>query len=147
VCSASNNFLSGGRSRKRSRKRSGGKMAGGSIVNPFVGNTWAANVGRWPGVQGIDGVTNHFKPYNLAKDPNLQSISERDGSIFPQPVWKGGRKRMKGRTGGGGLIPQDLINGGRNIMYGLGSTYNAMAGYAAPVNPLPYKDQLMGTRR
>ena len=55
-------------------------------------------------------------------------------------------KRMskKMRKTGGGIIPQDLINGGRNIMYGLGSTYNAMAGYPAPVNPLPYKDQLMG---
>jgi hypothetical protein len=152
----------------------GMSMSGGGIVNPFVGDAWAANVGRWPGVQGIAGVTNHFSPYDVTKDPNLQSISERDGGIFPQPVWTGrggqhhypipqatlggrrdasattGGKRMskrmskKMRKTGGGIIPQDLINGGRNIMYGLGSTYNAMAGYPAPVNPLPYKDQLMG---
>jgi hypothetical protein len=156
------------------RKMAGMSMSGGGIVNPFVGDTWAANVGRWPGVQGIAGVTNHFSPYDVTKDPNLQSISERDGGIFPQPVWTGrggqhhhpipqatlggrrhasattGGKRMskrmskKMRKTGGGIIPQDLINGGRNIMYGLGSTYNAMAGYPAPVNPLPYKDQLMG---
>ena len=139
-------------------------MAGGGMVNPFVGDAWAANVGRWPGVQGIDGVTNHFSPYDVTKDPNLQSVSERDGGIFPQPVWTGrggnhtlpipqatiGGKRMSKRMSkrmrktGGGIIPQDLINGGRNIMYGLGSTYNAMAGYPAPVNPSPYKDQLMG---
>uniref|UniRef100_A0A6C0HWQ6 Uncharacterized protein n=1 Tax=viral metagenome TaxID=1070528 RepID=A0A6C0HWQ6_9ZZZZ len=198
--------LTGGKRRSRSRSRrisrnrnrrgggcgcsakliGGGRMAGmsvppamgggGGIVNPFVGDAWAANVGRWPGVQGIAGVTNHFSPYDVTKDPNLQSISERDGGIFPQPVWTGrggdiypplnppkaimggrregsettGGKRMSKRMSkrmrktGGGIIPQDLINGGRNIMYGLGSTYNAMAGYPAPVNPLPYKDQLMG---
>ena len=181
-------LLTGGKRRSRSRRISrnrnrrgggcgcsakligGGRMAGmsvppamgggGGIVNPFVGNAWAANAGRWPGVQGIAGVTNHFSPYDVTKDPNLQSISERDGGIFPQPVWTGGRrhhipasattggKRMskRMRKTGGGIIPQDLINGGRNIMYGLGSTYNAMAGYPAPVNPLPYKDQLMGNK-
>ena len=175
-CSISRKYHKGGKRRSRrninrSRNRRGGnKMAGytgGGIVNPFVGDAWAANVGRWPGVQGIAGVTNHFSPYNITKDPNLQSVSERDGGIFPQPVWSGrggkrhflyGGKRMSKRIGkrmskrmgkrmgktGGGIIPQDLINGGRNIMYGLGSTYNAMAGYPAPVNPLPYKDQLMG---
>jgi hypothetical protein len=40
------------------------------------------------------------------------------------------------------FIGQDLLNLGRQFQYGVGSTYNAMRGYAAPVNPLPWKDQL-----
>ena len=42
---------------------------------------------------------------------------------------------------GGGLIPQDLVNLGRGFMYNIGSAYNAVNGYKAPINPLPYKDQ------
>jgi hypothetical protein len=42
----------------------------------------------------------------------------------------------------GGLIPQDLVNLGRDFTFNIKSTYNALNGYKAPVNPLPYKDQL-----
>jgi hypothetical protein len=35
-----------------------------------------------------------------------------------------------------------LINLGRQFQFGLGSAYNALAGYAAPVNPMPWRDQL-----
>lgn len=45
---------------------------------------------------------------------------------------------------GGGLIPQDLVNLGRDFNFNLKSTYNTLNGYKAPVNPLPYKDQLTG---
>ena len=45
---------------------------------------------------------------------------------------------------GGALIPQDLINLGRDLTFNLGSAYNALNGYKAPVNPIPYKDQLTG---
>jgi hypothetical protein len=43
---------------------------------------------------------------------------------------------------GGGLIPQDLVNLGRSFTFNLNSAYNSLGGYTAPVNPLPYKDQL-----
>ena len=43
---------------------------------------------------------------------------------------------------GGSLIPQDLLNLGSDISYNVKSAYNALNGYSAPVNPLPYKDQL-----
>lgn len=46
---------------------------------------------------------------------------------------------------GGGLIPQDLVNLGRNFEYSMKSAYNSLNGYKAPVNPLPYKDQLTNT--
>jgi hypothetical protein len=44
---------------------------------------------------------------------------------------------------GGSLIPQDLLNLGSDITYNMKSAYNALNGYSAPVNPLPYKDQLI----
>jgi hypothetical protein len=43
---------------------------------------------------------------------------------------------------GGGLIPQDLLNLGSDISFNVKSAYNALNGYSAPINPLPYKDQL-----
>ena len=48
---------------------------------------------------------------------------------------------------GGGILPQDLVNLGRNITYNLGSAYNAINGYPAPVNPMPYNDQLVNSQK
>lgn len=48
----------------------------------------------------------------------------------------------KNSSSGGGLIPQDLLNLGSDISFNVKSAYNALNGYSAPVNPLPYKDQL-----
>jgi hypothetical protein len=50
---------------------------------------------------------------------------------------------LKNSSSGGGLIPQDLLNLGSDITYNVKSAYNALNGYSAPVNPLPYKDQLI----
>lgn len=123
-------------------------LTSGASVAPFVGGTWTPEVKTWPGVQGIPGVPNHYGQYDISKDPSLQPISGRDGQIYPQSIFKGGRKgKNKTRKMGGGIIPQDMTNAGRNMMYGLGSTWNSLAGYPAPVNPLPYKDQLMHTNR
>ena len=36
---------------------------------------------------------------------------------------------------------QDLLNLGRQFNFGIGSAYNALAGYSSPINPLPWKDQ------
>jgi hypothetical protein len=44
------------------------------------------------------------------------------------------------------LVPQDLVNLGRNAMFNIGSAYNGLNGYSAPVNPLPYKDQLVNSQ-
>ena len=40
------------------------------------------------------------------------------------------------------FFSQDLINLGRQTQFGVGSVYNGLTGYAAPVNPLPWKDQM-----
>jgi hypothetical protein len=54
----------------------------------------------------------------------------------------GGYKYKNKSKSGGGLIPQDLVNLGQDFTYNLKSAYNTLNGYNAPINPLPYKDQL-----
>jgi hypothetical protein len=61
------------------------------------------------------------------------------------PFLNGGKRRQtrqRRQRGGSNFMGQDLINLGRQFQFGLGSAYNALAGYSAPVNPLPWKDQL-----
>jgi hypothetical protein len=55
------------------------------------------------------------------------------------------KKTMKGGTLSN-FIGQDLINLGRQFQFGLGTAYNALAGQASPVNPLPWKDQLTNSK-
>jgi hypothetical protein len=55
------------------------------------------------------------------------------------------KKIMKGGTLSN-FIGQDLINLGRQFQFGLGTAYNALVGQSSPVNPLPWKDQLMNTK-
>jgi hypothetical protein len=112
--------------------QSGGGI--GYIGSPTVGKAWTPEISGWPGVSGQQGQTNFF---SLAKydKPYLQTQqgSERD----QQTYMKGGTRRRRA----GGIIPQDLVNLGRSMVYGVGSAYNSLNGYPAPANPLPYKDQ------
>jgi hypothetical protein len=65
------------------------------------------------------------------------------------PFLIGGKGKRKTRKQKGGALSnfmyQDLINLGRQFNYGLGSAYNALAGYQSPVNPLPWKGQMSNT--
>ena len=54
---------------------------------------------------------------------------------------KGGKKRKQKGGNLSNLLGQDLINLGRQFQFGIGTAYNALAGYQSPVNPLPWKDQ------
>lgn len=126
---------------------------GGSKLPPLppalVGAPWTPSISGWPGVSGQTGVTNYFSlnkyiPY----DPQTQVMQERAGSLFLGEYLGGGKRKPHGssktkKRRGGGLIPQDLVNFGRTLTYGLGGAYNAVNGYPQPVNPLPYKDQLV----
>jgi len=98
------------------------------IPGPFVGQPWTPQVSGWPGVNGISSDRNYLADNLYPVDP--QTMMQLDG----------GKRRVRGRRGGG-LIPQDLVNLGRNISFNIGSAYNAINGYPAPVNPLPYTDQ------
>jgi len=112
--------------------QSGGGI--GYIGNPTVGKPWTPEISGWPGVSGQQGQTNFFS-LNKYDKPYLQTeqISERD----QQTYMKGGSRRRRA----GGIMPQDFVNLGRSMVYGVGSAYNSLNGYPAPASPLPYKDQ------
>ena len=131
------------------------------IPGPFVGTSWDYN--KWPGANGISGDNNYLKSYanTISNDPQLQlsmndagyktpnsmvggyTYGKKSNSMnsSPKSMTKSMTKSMKA----GGLIPQDLVNLGSDFTFNLKSAYNALNGYKAPINPLPYKDQLSNT--
>lgn len=56
-----------------------------------------------------------------------------------------GQRQRQSRRNGGGLLPQDLAGLGEKVSYNVSSTYNALLGRPAPVNPAPFKDQLVAS--
>ena len=119
-------------------------MKGGSfykppapIPGPFVGKSWTPGISGWPGVNGVGGDRNYIAN-NLYANGDPQTMMKLGGSK------KRRGKRNKGKRGGG-LIPQDLVNLGRDVSFNFKSAYNSLNGYNAPANPLPYKDQLSGS--
>jgi hypothetical protein len=150
-CSACSAVMRGGSSNHRSEcKCSSCKMGGGG---PLVGNPWTPNVGGWSGVDGVNGNRNFFSQNTYSpNDVSRQMIST--GANPPYSV--GGKKtrskkhknkNTKGYRGGSltNLLSQDFVNLGRQFTFGAGSAYNAINGYASPVNPMPWKDQLPNT--
>ena len=114
--------------------QSGGGI--GYIGSPTVGKPWTPDVSGWPGVGGKDGQTNFFSMNKYPVDPQTETISERNQMTYMKNM-KGGSRRRRA----GGIIPQDLVNLGRSMVYGVGSAYNSLNGYPVPASPLPYKDQ------
>lgn len=117
------------------------KMSGGNfykpaapIPGPFVGQSWNPPVEDWPGVNGVGGDRNYLAYNTYPTDPQTS-----------MRLYGGSRKRKNKRSKRGGVLPQNLVNVGREIGFNMGSAYNALNGYPAPVNPLPYKDQLSGS--
>ena len=121
-------------------------MKGGNPGIPYpdglVGTPWTPNANSWPGVNGIPGDSNYLLNNTYSNDISRQMV---DVGANP-PFLYGGKRKTKKRTQKGGTLSnfmgQDLINLGRQFQYGIGSAYNALAGYTSPVNPLPWKDQL-----
>ena len=69
-------------------------------------------------------------------------ISRQMKSLGAQPPFLGGKKIKKlkgGNQKGGAFLYQDIVNFGRQLQYGVGSTYNALNGYNSPVNPMPWQ--------
>jgi hypothetical protein len=125
------------------------KMNGGSNMpypNGLVGKPWTPAIGGWPGVDGIGGDRNYYPNNTYNNDISRQMLDI--GANPPYQGVKGGRRTKKRGQRGGTLsnfLGQDLINLGRQFQYGLGSAYNALAGYPSPVNPMPWKGQLVNT--
>lgn len=116
-------------------------MKGGNPGIPYpnglVGSSWTPSVSGWPGVDGISGDRNYYTNNTYNNDISRQMV---DVGANP-PFLKGGKRIQKGGNMTN-FMSQDLINLGRQFQFGLGSAYNALAGYSAPINPLPWKDQL-----
>jgi hypothetical protein len=124
-------------------------MKGGNVGIPYpnglVGSPWTPSSDGWPGVNGIDGDRNYIANNTYHTDVSRQMV---DLGANP-PFLNGGQKKQKRtqhrRKQRGGTLSnfmgQDLVNLGRQFQFGIGSAYNALAGYSAPVNPMPWKDQ------
>jgi len=110
------------------------------IPGPILGSPWNTLVKGLPGENGIAGDRNYLASYasSITNDPQQQMSMLNSGYKF------GGGRRHNRKTNkrGGGFIPTDLLNLGRNVNYSINSTYNTLKGYTPPVNPLPYKHQL-----
>ena len=115
----------------------------GPIPGPFVGSPWT------PDSNMANSNNNYFSRYDLANDPQLQMKPADVDAGYRTPssmvggyTYKNaGKSASSSKKVGGGLIPQDLLNLGRDFSYNIKSAYNSLNGYDAPVNPLPYKDQ------
>jgi len=120
----------------------------GAMPGPIVGSAWSPN--NLPGQNGIGGDRNYFKPYNTNNDPQ-QQMSMNDAGYLTKNSMVGGYKygpksdsSSSKPKRGGGLVPQDLVNLGRDFTFNFKTAYNALNGYKAPVDPAPYKGQLTG---
>lgn len=136
-------LIKGGKKRNKKsfdKKKQFGGNKGILYPNGIVGNQWSSSSQNWPGVDGIQGNRNYL-PLNQYKT-DVQTAIKATGAQPPFSV--GGKKHTRKQKGGAfsNFLGQDLINLGRQIQFGLGSTYNALAGYSPPVNPLPWKGQL-----
>jgi len=144
------NFMSAG-----SKRGITGGNAGIKYPDGLVGNPWTPSIGGWPGVDNISGGRNYLAYNNY----NSGDISRQMISTGANPPFSiGGGKKMKKtkqskknktkkHRGGtsSNFLSQDLVNLGRQMSFNFGSTYNALAGYKAPVNPMPFKDQLVSS--
>jgi hypothetical protein len=120
--------------------QSGGVKKGGFYKYPdgLVGSPYTPT--NLPG-SSIPGSSNYYALNMYHQDPQTSGIIlERATPI----QLKGGRRTRRRKGGDGTVLPQDLVNFGRSISYGMGSVYNTLSGYSPPVNPLPFKDQLIG---
>lgn len=120
----------------------------GPMPGPIVGKAWGPDL-KWPSMNDVGGDRNFLKQYDLAKDPSTQ-LSMNDAGYLTKNSMVGGytydkKSRVSSASKrGGGLIPQDLVNLGRDFSYNFKTAYNALNGYKAPVDPAPYKGQLTG---
>lgn len=120
--------------------KQGGMSGGGEgVPNGLTGDPYSAShLNQLPGVDGIDGNRNHYPLNTYPTDVSRQTVISLQGGRRKHHR----RQTRKALKGGASLLPQDLVNLGRQFQFGVGSAYNALAGVAPPVNPMPWKDQL-----
>jgi hypothetical protein len=137
--------LSGGGGRRGKNMKGGAGNNGIPYPNGLVGSPWTPSSSGWPGVNGISGDNNYLALNQYKVDPQTAMIAT--GANPPFSVGGGKRSRKQKQKGGAlsNLFSQDFINLGRQLQYGVGTAYNGITGYPAPVNPLPWKGQMPNT--
>lgn len=113
------------------------KMKGGSsfykpatpIPGPFVGQPWGAAVHEWPGENGMGADRNYLSQNMYFKDP--QTMMKLGGKKIK--TYKKKRRRLNSTK---------FNKFRKSISFNAGSIYNTLNGYAPPVNPAPYEQQL-----
>jgi hypothetical protein len=119
--------------------------------NGLVGKPYV-NSSNLPGANGIPGDANYYSNNTYNNDVSRQMIDVGANSPFLGFLgFKGGKKynktkKQRKQRGGNfsNFLGQDLINLGRQLGNGVGTAFNALNGYPAPVSPLPWKGQLVG---
>jgi len=128
----------------------------GPMPGPLVGKPWASDL-KWPAMNDVGGDRNYLASYSnvISNDPTRQQMpADADAGYLDKMSLVGGyrydkydkkpRSAVSFIKKGGGLVPQDLVNLGRDLGYNFKTAYNALNGYKAPVDPSPYKGQLTG---
>ena len=127
--------------------QSGGQMFGlmpgqtiGEMPGPFIGAPIGSQVNTWPGVSEVPHNGNYY-PENLYKvDP--QTMMKLGGAIRKRK----GINSKRNKNLKGGLVPAVVTNIGRDFGFNFKSAYNALNGYKAPINPMPYNDQFPNSK-
>ena len=137
----------------------GGTLAPAPVPGPSTGQPWGPQTNEWPGMDGISGGRNYLSQVNVVANPQQQMSMNGSGYVGKPNSMVGGNKKLKkdgykkggykkdGYKKGGGFLPQDFVNLGRESIFNFKGMYNAMNGYKAPIDPSPYKGQLTGNNR
>ena len=120
--------------------------------NGLVGTAWTPKISSWPGVDGVSGDSNYYPlntyaPVDISREMIATGASKPFVSGGASRKTKKQRRQMSKKMYKGGnwytnSFAQDLVNLGRSTFYNANTTLNALKGVPAPVNPLPWKDQL-----
>jgi hypothetical protein len=141
-CDCHSNLKGGSNDTIAPLKMSGGGGSLPPVPAPLVGKSWTPQVSGWPGVDG----SRNYLANNLYDQFDPQTMMQLDSTQIGGSK-KRSRRRRSRRQCGGSLIPQQLTNLGRDLSFNFKSTYNAMNGYTAPVDPRPYMDQFRSTHK
>jgi len=117
----------------------------GGGTHALVGSPWTSN-SNWG--------ENNYYPNNSYAPADVSRQIIVAGANPPFSVGGGTKKKNKTnkkrthQRGGtfSNFMYKDLVNLGRQVSFGMGSTYNALAGYKSPVDPMPWKGQLVNNR-